>query len=98
MIIDNNDVLVRAGLPPKRKFSERLKYDQTYKHIMDEAARGSGNSDEAFTGLVQLNCAMAGMDLVPYNNIDIMDRETHWKWILLSDAEYWVVPREGFYD
>lgn len=91
----NNDN-VSSGLPVPRKFSERLKYDKTFNSILREADKFT-NDAETYSGMVRLNCALAGMELIPYNNLGIMDRESHWRYVLLSDGEYWVVPYNDFY-
>lgn len=87
---------VSSGLPVPRKFSERLKYDKTLNFILREASKFK-DDDDTYAGMVRLNCALAGMDLVPYDTLDFMDRESHWRHVFLTDGQYWLVPYSKFY-
>lgn len=76
---------------------ERMKYQMVVNEIVNAADAVAENRSMQWHGMIRLGCALQGMELIPYNNIDYMDRATHWRTITLEDDEtYFIVPFNTF--
>lgn len=81
----------------KPRLTEVHKYCTTADGIIDAANAAAEIGTDQWYGLIRLGCALQGMELIPYNNLDYMDRATYWVHITLEDAEtYYIVPFNTF--